>query len=105
MKLLTKELEHKLPALGSQDEVTDPMVHVKFFNPMGSWQWFAIEYDPETRTFFGFVHGFEDELGYFTLTELEGIMVEFGLGIERDRYWAPRPLSEVKDAIAKYGRA
>jgi len=38
----------------------------------------------------------EAELGYISLNELSSIKVTFGLGIERDVHWTPRPLSEVK---------
>jgi hypothetical protein len=95
MKLLTQEIEKKLPALGSTDG-TDADVIVKFFTPDSSWTWFATEYDPERREFFGMVHGMEKELGYFSLDELEGVRGPLGLPIERDLHWEPKPLSEVK---------
>ncbi len=95
MKLLTQEIEKKLPALGSTDG-TDADVIVKFFTPDSSWTWFATEYDPERREFFGMVHGMEKELGYFSLDELEEARGPLGLPIERDLHWEPKPLSEVK---------
>jgi hypothetical protein len=94
MKLLTKELEAKLPALGATDG-QDALAVVKFFTPWAGWTWFATEYDPETRTFFGMVHGHEKELGYFSLDELESVQGPVGLKIERDLYWRPVPLSEL----------
>ena len=106
MKLLTKEIKSKLPALYSQENNPDPTVVVKFFDPTGSWTWYVLEGQEEeyeeygkTYTFFGFVHGLDDELGYFTLAELERTKVRFGLGIERDLYWTPKPLSQVKAAL------
>lgn len=95
MKLMTKELEKKLPPLYSQEKVNDPMVQIKFFCPWGSWSWYGIEYDGEDR-FFGWVDGIEPELGYFTLSELKSVKGPMGLGVERDMYWEPRLLSEVK---------
>jgi len=92
MKLLTKEIEKVLPPLYSQEKVEDPIVWVKYFHPVSNWTWYGIEYDPEERLFFGYVEGFENELGYFSLTELEVVMVG-GLGIERDLYFKPCPLS------------
>lgn len=96
MKLLTKEIERKLPALYSQEEVKDPIVWVKFFNPVGAGTWFAIEYDPEERLFFGWAEITPGcgELGYFSLDELSEFRGFMGLGIERDLYWHERPLSE-----------
>ena len=86
MKLLTKENLKHLPALGSTDGQGDQaVVQVKFFTPWDRWTWYATEYDPETRTFFGLVDGFEKEYGYFSLDELEAVKGPFGLKIERDR--------------------
>ena len=86
MKLLTKENLKNLPALGSTDGQGDQaVVQGKFFTPWDKWTWYATEYDPETRTFFGLVDGFEKEYGYFSLDELEAVKGPFGLKIERDR--------------------
>lgn len=85
MKLLTQEVLKALKPMGSNSTTAV----VKFFHPMSSWTWYASEYDPETRTFFGLVDGFEKELGYFSLDELESVKVH-GLGIERDLYFTPK---------------
>ena len=104
MKLLTKELLAKLPKLYSQEDVSDPIVLAKFFDPCGSWTWFIIEGEPEGDDFrfFGLVHGHERELGYFMLSELEDIKGPFGLGIERDLNWDPKTtLSQVKSGARR----
>ena len=91
MKLLTKALEKKLPALYSQEKLGEQAIaHVKFFTPTSSWTWFATEYDPKQRLFFGLVKGFETELGYFALDELESVRVE------RDLYWEPKTIAECR---------
>lgn len=95
MKLITKEIESKMPAIGSQNEENNPIVHVKFFTPDANWTWYALEYDPEERIFFGFVDGMFPELGLFTLEELESVRGPFGLPVERDLYWEPKGLQEV----------
>ena len=88
MKLLTKEIEKKLPKLYSTDgQGNNAKVVVKFFHPRSNWTWYATEYDPDTRTFFGYVDGLEGELGYFNLDELSEVKDSWGLGIERDMYW------------------
>ncbi len=87
MKLLTKEIEEQFKKIGSQENIKDPQIVVKFFDPTGSWTWYATEYDRNTKTFFGLVHGHEKELGYFSLEELESVKGAFGLGIERDEYF------------------
>ena len=103
MKLLTKELKAKLPALYAQENESDPMVYIKFFDPVGSWTWYAAEGE-KTKDgdflFFGFVVGLEAELGYFTLSQLlsakQGRTGLWALPIERDLYFTPCRLSEVK---------
>ncbi len=97
MKLLTKEILQKLPALYSQENIKDPMVWVKFFTPDANWTWYGIEFDGED-TFFGYVIGLEKELGYFSLSELKKVRGAFGLPIERDLYFEPTELSNVKKA-------
>src|SRR6266540_7178120 len=95
MKLLTMELLSKLPPLYSQEQVEDPMVICKFFYPDFSWTWYAIEFDGNDL-FFGLVAGFELDLGYFSLSELKSNRGGLGLPIERDVWFIPTPLSEVR---------
>lgn len=103
MQLITKELENRFRAVGNQDGVSDPIVIAKFFNASGAGTWFATEYDNVTGLFFGYVSIFntehENELGYFSLAELQSVKGAFGLGVERDRYFTEMKLSEAK---AKY---
>ncbi len=95
MKLMTEELRKTIPPLYSTEEVPDPMVQAKFFTPDSSFTWYPIEFDGEDR-FFGYVIGFEAELGYFSLSELESVRGSLGLKIERDLYFKPVRLSEIK---------
>ena len=39
MKLLTRELEKRFAQIGSQENVEDPIVIAKFFDPTGSGTW------------------------------------------------------------------
>jgi len=95
MKLLPTEVAERLPPLRSQEEKGfDAIAQVKFFTPWTSWTWYASEYDPDDRLFFGVVVGHEREFGYFGLDEMEGIRGPGGLQIERDLYWTPKPLKE-----------
>jgi len=99
MKLLTKEILERFAKVGSQESVADPIIICKFFNPTGAGTWYATEYDPERKEFFGFVSIFgddNDELGYFSLDELESYVGTFGLGIERDLHFTEKPLSAVR---------
>ena len=117
MKLLTKELMKKLPALYSQEGVEDKKIPVKFFDSMGSWTWYVTEGCPRVENtageqrealsladikddekisdwlFFGLVDGFEKEWGYFVLSELESVR-----SIERDKFWDSNTLmSQLKN--------
>ena len=94
MQLLTNELREQLPPLYSQQGEKDPIVRVKFFTPDSSWTWYALEFDGDDL-FFGLVDGFERELGYFTLSELQSNRGPLGMPIERDICWTPRPLSAI----------
>ena len=97
MKLMTKELEARFKTVGKQDNnESDTLVVAKFFCPWNNWTWYATEYDPDSRVCFGLVSGFEVELGYFSLDELEEVTGPGGLTIERDRYWSEKPLKEVR---------
>ena len=98
MKLMTKEILKKIPALyaGEDTPLDDKICHVKFFHPMSSWRWFATEFDPETGIFFGWVDGAFPEWGNFSLQEMEDCKIR-GLGIERDMYMSPKPMKEIRE--------
>lgn len=96
--MLTKAILRRFEMIGSQEEVKDPLVIVKFFNPTGIGTWFATEFDPENEIFFGFVSLFgdwNDEWGSFSLKELTDFRGQFGLGIERDMYFDEKRASKV----------
>jgi hypothetical protein len=90
MNLLTKKIRKQLPALYTNENDPDPKAIVKFFTPFANWTWYATEFDGDD-TFFGLVDGFDKELGYFSLAELESM----GHKIERDLYFEPTPVSKL----------
>ena len=92
---MTNELREKLPPLYSQEHEEDPLVICKFFTPDSNWTWYVLEFDGEDL-FFGWVVGFEKELGYFSLSELEQARGPLGFSIERDIHFRSARLSEVK---------
>jgi hypothetical protein len=95
MKLLTKEILEKLPKLYSQEEKgLEAVAIVKFFTPDSNWTWYATEFDGDDL-FFGLVEGFEKEIGYFRLSELQSVKGVLGLPIERDMYFKPKTLKEL----------
>lgn len=102
MKLLNAEILKRFREIGDQSEAEDALVICKFFNSSGAGSWFAISYDPIDKIFFGYVSIFRDhcdELGDFSLKELEEFKGRFGLGIERDIYFQSKRLSEVKKQL------
>jgi hypothetical protein len=60
------------------------------------------EFD-QRDTFFGAVAGQEFELGYISLAELEQTTGPLGLHVERDLYYKPLRLSEIRERHARQG--
>ena len=87
MMLMTQEILKRIPAIGSTESIPldEKIVHVKFFHPCSSWSWYAFEYDPATRLFFGMVNGHELEMGSFSLDELDDCFIR-GCWMERDAH-------------------
>ncbi len=104
MQLLTAELRASIPELYSQEHIRldERIVHAKFFFPAGNWTWFVTEGEEEDGDFrmFGFVIGFEEEWGYFSLNELESISAH-GLTVERDIYFKSGKFADVIKSFRK----
>jgi len=98
MKLLTKELEEKIPRLYTTENTPQDkkILQIKYFTPDSNWSWYVTEYDPNEKVFFGLVIGFEKEWGYFSLEELENIKGPLGLHIERDTSFKPITFKDFK---------
>ncbi len=88
MQLMTKEILERFEKTGRQEhkKPEDVKIIAKFFHPFSSWTWYATEFDPIEKLFFGIVRGHEIEWGYFSLDELSTLIVR-GLPIERDRHF------------------
>jgi len=100
MKLITKAIEAKMPPLYSTDGNDSAPIIVKFFTPDSNWTWYVTEGQPAPEEgdwlFFGLVDGFEKELGYFRLSEIQECHGPMGLPIERDMYFEGKTLADVK---------
>ena len=102
MKLMTKEIESKIkPLRYYENSGEDALAILKYFDPSGSWTWYAAEGQKQQDgdwLFWGAVDGFE--YGYFTLRELEHAKGRCrglrSLPIERDLYFTAVPLSELR---------
>lgn len=105
MKLLTKKLRAQMPEIyGTEPEGLQGQALVKFFTPDSNWTWYASEFDGKD-TFYGLVIGFEMELGYFSLAELEQVRSPMGVKVERDLYFKPTTLEALQEHYTKHGYA
>ena len=121
MQLMTKEIMQKMPPCRSTDGQGDEAdIIVKFFTPDSNWTWWTTEGNPVVVRdgekveveegisgvrqgeeivdwlLFGLVQGFEKELGYFMLSELQNATGPMGLHIERDRHFSGKKLKDVR---------
>ena len=100
-QLMTEKLADTIPALGATENAADyddVLARAKLFSPYSHWTWYITEMDRETGQCFGLVEGFEKEIGYFALTELAETTMLGGVpAVERDLYWEPKTLSEIKN--------
>ena len=96
-KLIPQTLLSDIPDLYETEGSLNPLCHVKLFTPDSSFTWYIIEFSKaDTNTCYGYVLGLENELGYFTLEELESIHGPLGLAIERDMSFSPTLFSKIK---------
>ncbi|MBI5928745.1 MAG: DUF2958 domain-containing protein [Chloroflexi bacterium] len=100
-ELLPDTIREQLPKLYANEKLgLDALALVKFFSADSGWTWYASEYDGED-VFFGLVVGYEIELGYFSLSELQEVRGPLGLPIERDRFYEPKTLRELQEEHLK----
>jgi len=93
-------LKKKLPKLYTNEnkKPEETPIIIKFFHPLSNWTWYATEGEKQEDgdwMFFGLVRGMENELGYFTLSQLQSVKV-MGLPIERDMYFGKHTLAEAQ---------
>lgn len=99
MKLITKQIENQLAKypIYSQDSKGDEAVAVcKFF--LQGYTWYVLEANKNGNDyeFFGIVDGEYKEYGYFTLSELQSLRGRWGLTVERDMYFKPTQVKDIK---------
>lgn len=129
-KLLTAEIQKRMPGPRAQENAEDPIVYAKFFSCRNGWTWYAYEGwqivekadgDVDERAlsvplaegeklidihFFGLVVGQDSELGPWSLNEhlaLNEKVAPRGRGllfVERDIHFKPTPLSVCKRTAA-----
>ncbi len=94
MQFMTNEIMEGLPTLyQTEDTATDEKILiVRFYELSTGWQWFLCEYSNEDKIAFGYVMGNENEWGYFSLEEMEGIHT-----ILRDEEFQPIMFKDLKN--------
>ena len=93
-----KKQVEKIPALYATEQTptADKIAHLHFFS--GNADWYVFELDPETGLAFGWAELLPGcgEWGYFNLIELAELHVN-GRVIERDGWFDPTPVAELKE--------
>ena len=96
MTLITDEQLNLLPKFYDTEKLSnkETKVPLKFFVPIIGFRWYAVEYCPNDRIFFGFANLNDDqcaELGYFSLDELESLSSP---RVQIDSSWNPNTTLE-----------
>ncbi len=100
----TEKQLHQIPAMYSNPEKDslELKIHEHFF--IGGCDWYAAEYDPKDRVFFGYAILNDDrqnaEWGYFSYNELKDINIQ-GIQVDRDLYWEPKKAGEIEKIVNK----
>lgn len=123
MKLFTKEIQteaKKFPLYSQENKGDKAMVWAKYFMPTGRYTAYVTEMTIEALHEFkgkqaveGSAFGYClspfgsdcDEWGYFDLNEWNEVKGPMGLGIERDMYWTPMTVGELKAKLDERGHA
>jgi hypothetical protein len=99
MELIPKSIQDSIPKLYETQDVENPLVYLKLFTPDANWSWFVTELSLDKDTCFGLVVSpfvESGEMGYFSLNELKTVRGKLGLPIERDEWFKPKKLADVK---------
>ena len=103
MKLFTQK---QLQQLQTNLKRKDGIAYVKLFNPSGPGTWYISEIrkTPEYTEAFGVADlGYgTPEMGYFSIDEITKLSFPpFMLGVERDKWFDPMPLTEILSKLKK----
>lgn len=99
MKLITKKIEKELAKypLYSQDSKGKEAVAIcKFFLQGFTWYVLEAQKNGNDYEFFGIIDGLEKEYGYFTLSQLQRLRGRWGLTVERDMYFKPTQVKDIR---------
>ena len=98
--LIPQSILENIPDLYDTERSINPTCHIKLFTPDSIFTWYIIEISKEDKyTCYGYVIGFESELGYFSLKVLETIKGSLGLRVERDISFSPTALEIIRKSV------
>lgn len=84
-------------ALEDREDFAGHVARVKLFMPEGSWTWYVLAYDPDTRMAYCLVDGDFAEYGDVSLDEIESLRGPvLRLPVERDLHFAPTNARQLK---------
>ena len=98
----TPEQLANLPRLYATENTPwqDTVIHEHFF--LGGCDWYAAEYSPDERIFFGYAILNNDlqnsEWGYVSFDELRSVNVR-GIEVDRDLHWKPTKASDIEKVV------
>lgn len=97
--LMTDDISKGIPSLREQENnYPNYKSYVRYIGTLGGlqeWVWYVLEYKKEGQFCFGFVQGWEDEFGYFSIDEFEALNRKYGLPIiQRDVHFKPSSLKK-----------
>lgn len=100
--LISEDLIVNIPDLHETERAINPICQLKLFTPDAQWTWYIIEFSKEDKsTCYGYVQGFENELGYFSLIEIEEARGALGLKVEIDISFKPTALAIIKSKMKR----
>ena len=95
--LIPQTLLSEIPDLYETEGVANATCYVKLFTPDSNWTWFIMEVSKSDENIcFGYVQGLDNELGFFSLEEIETVHGPLGLAVERDMFFTPTPFEQIK---------
>lgn len=101
----TKKQLEALPRFYETENIRmeDKIIYMHFF--LGGCDWYAAEYQPEKRNFFGYAILNQDyqnaEWGYFNYDELRSVNIR-GIEVDRDLHWEPKKVSQIENIMRAY---
>jgi hypothetical protein len=98
MESFPQELWERIPRLGSTVDQADPMVWALLANPVSGWHWYLIELEQFETDCICRVYevGWDAQLTYFNLADLEAHAAHVGAPNELDTDFIPCRLSQLQ---------